>query len=926
MKLHEAIKKVLIQKNKPLKASDIAEYINSLKIYTRGDGNPVPSSQIHARVNQYPDLFIKNESGFIDLLNRRESEVKTLLENMILDYRNSSAHGRSGSLDYLLIPLCFFFKRAIDNPHIIPTNSPITLETSNNKSSFTKFIRYLNGINNDLQHATLRLLNELENGTVDHINSLLESLDSVNLNEDDYSVNEFSEFYLNLIRSVSEKNYSLGLYSTPDSLAILMAGIANLESFDLLYNPATGIGTLPVFINKFSKSKIQKFAGEEINHESYLLAYTNLLINHIDTSRFYIADSLSGRTSFEFKNILVVCNPPFQSKFENRIIGRFPSTGLSHLLFLEHVLMNLKKSARAILLMPEGFLFSQGTLETNLKKHIIDNNLLEGIISLPPGILAPYSSVKTSLVILNSKKKSKVSYLIDAEHSSLHNKTGNLSIKLYNEKILNLIKGFIEGLHKTELVSVVEEPITQYNSEFMAIKNLTEGYNITVKKLIAGEVHSINYESDLKKIEDFAEIVSQKRESEKSKYVNISDLNSNFFEVYLKLERLQTEQKPGTYIDFEAILIGTVSGSYKPTYFDGSVPVIASPNIYVLRIKDKYKNTILPEYLVYKMAEREFVTSLESIAYGSTSLRRITKKDLLALSLKIPGIKEQLRFLRLEKDRIIQNRLREVSELESNLGLKGKTAFQYMDFIEHELGNIAGGAQNQVKVIEGFIKNKGIDLSEKVSGAKNSSSLSEVLHSVSKNLNEIKDLTSNIRKIVDISKTKLELREIDFKEFITNEVSKLGEVISDFSIFIGIDDNYSNPVNRKIEIDNVLFSLVIRNFIKNSIRHGYTGSETTKNLIFNLTEDDDFFYLNMINDGKSFPENFSTYNFIEFGKRGGPSQGSGLGGYIMNEIIEKHNGELYILDSSELIHIGEGPNKIIVKTGVHIQVKLPKEF
>jgi len=64
MTLHEAIKKVLQEVGKPLTAKEIADIINGKKLYRRKDGNPVPSSQIHARVKNYPHLFEKS-SGFI---------------------------------------------------------------------------------------------------------------------------------------------------------------------------------------------------------------------------------------------------------------------------------------------------------------------------------------------------------------------------------------------------------------------------------------------------------------------------------------------------------------------------------------------------------------------------------------------------------------------------------------------------------------------------------------------------------------------------------------------------------------------------------------------------------------------------------------------------------------------------------------------
>ncbi|MBQ9237596.1 MAG: hypothetical protein IJ183_06800 [Prevotella sp.] len=43
---------------------DVANYINEHKLYTRGDGAPVPTNQISARVHQYPNLFSRG-GGYV---------------------------------------------------------------------------------------------------------------------------------------------------------------------------------------------------------------------------------------------------------------------------------------------------------------------------------------------------------------------------------------------------------------------------------------------------------------------------------------------------------------------------------------------------------------------------------------------------------------------------------------------------------------------------------------------------------------------------------------------------------------------------------------------------------------------------------------------------------------------------------------------
>jgi len=74
MTLHEAIKKVLKEKGRPLKPIEIASILNDSKIYQKGDKSRIKSSQISARVNKYSSCFFK-ENGLI-YLNNWDSSIK----------------------------------------------------------------------------------------------------------------------------------------------------------------------------------------------------------------------------------------------------------------------------------------------------------------------------------------------------------------------------------------------------------------------------------------------------------------------------------------------------------------------------------------------------------------------------------------------------------------------------------------------------------------------------------------------------------------------------------------------------------------------------------------------------------------------------------------------------------------------------------
>ena len=69
MTLHEAIAQVLKENGHPMTTREIMEAINKAHLYTRRDGQPVPITQINARVNNYFRMF-ERVDGQIVLLHK----------------------------------------------------------------------------------------------------------------------------------------------------------------------------------------------------------------------------------------------------------------------------------------------------------------------------------------------------------------------------------------------------------------------------------------------------------------------------------------------------------------------------------------------------------------------------------------------------------------------------------------------------------------------------------------------------------------------------------------------------------------------------------------------------------------------------------------------------------------------------------------
>lgn len=922
MTLHDAIKQVLIDSKKPMTAAEIAGIINSGALYNRGDNNPVPSSQISARVNNYPELFEK-KGKLISLFHFEEVQIQLALRKVLDSLRGELIHGSDSFSNVLSIPMCFFFKRVLDNADLSENIFHEKLQIAYNYDGFLQFLGLLEETYPDLKSILPDLASELNKQRNTNLEKLLTDLADTDLRRTHLPDKIFSELYINIIGIVAKRDFNLGLFSTPDTLAELIAGLASLYPFKSLYNPGAGIGTLPAVIRRNNPNEEFFFTGEEINPYTYLLAFTNLVINSINIIDFRLKDSLLNPLKMKFD--LIVCNPPVNAVLPNKHgWPELGNTNKSHLVFLGSVLSKLKSKGRAIILMPEGFLFSQESIEKNYKRYLLNNALIEGIISLPAGLFLPLSGIKTSLLILNSRKVNEFTYLIDAENLNLQNRPEKNEINLETEKIINIILSSLKDVSRHEMEDQLAEPRPYYNSDYFAVKNLNPAdLNLSVKRYLVEDNPDLDTKNWFRLVDIF-NYYWQSTKGHDTKYINTSGLNVNYFDYRLDLSKQPNETKPGSYLDQEAVLIGSIAGNYKPSYFDGSEPVVVSQSIHVLTFKPAFENKVLTEYVIYELAGKSFTDKLDRLSTGSTSLKRVSKADLLNARIYIPSIEEQETIINVRKEAIITSRINEVSDLSTKLGLAEKSDYRYLGFVQHEYNNIAGGITNYIITLKSLLQSQSIDNNTKLSGRKNSPTVYEALNAIENNIGGITDLFESIKIVLSISGAKLNVQDTSFRSIISACFTNLLGTNEDFLIFTGIDQNYNSIEDVLIPIDSKLFTILISNFIVNSIKHGYEAEDINKILVFNLTQDDDFCYLNMINNGKSLPEDFSSEDFIQFGKRAGTTKGSGLGGFIMNEIVRKHGGSLSIIPFKEMVQISSENESLVVNKGIHFQIQLPK--
>ncbi len=148
------------------------------------------------------------------------------------------------------------------------------------------------------------------------------------------------------------------------------------------------------------KKLVRNITGYDIDPGMVKLALVNLYLHGFPDPHIYEYDTLTSTDRWEDRFDVVLANPPFMSpKGGIKPHGKFgiPSTR-SEVLFVDYIAEHLHPNGRALLVVPEGIIFQSGKAYKALRKKLVDEHYLVGVVSVPGGVFNPYSGVKTSLL------------------------------------------------------------------------------------------------------------------------------------------------------------------------------------------------------------------------------------------------------------------------------------------------------------------------------------------------------------------------------------------------------------------------------------------------------------------------------------------------------------------------------------------------
>ena len=331
---------------------------------------------------------------------------------------------------------------------------------------------------------------------------VVQKVSTTDLSVETISNHDMGLVFEELIRRFAESsNETAGEHFTPRDIIDLTTSILFTKDEEALnqpgiirtiYDPTAGTGGFlsagMEYVHEYNEDVVMRAFGQELNPESYAICKSDMLIKGQDVSRIKLGNTLSddqlAGESFDY----MLSNPPFgvdwkkvesAIKTEHKVKGfdgRFgpglPRVSDGSLLFLMHLLDKMrefdpnddKKNGCRIGIILNGsplFTGSAGSGESEIRRYVLESDLLEAIIALPTDMFYN-TGIATYIWVLSNKKteqdndkKGKVQ-LINAVHlyQGMRKSLGSKR-RLINDDAIKLITqtyGKFEEVESYELV------------------------------------------------------------------------------------------------------------------------------------------------------------------------------------------------------------------------------------------------------------------------------------------------------------------------------------------------------------------------------------------------------------------------------------------------------------------------------------------
>jgi len=143
------------------------------------------------------------------------------------------------------------------------------------------------------------------------------------------------------------------------------------------------------------------FFGYDFDTTMVRIGLMNLMLHGITDPNIKRTDTLSKKYNEDNHYDVLLANPPFKGSIDKGDINENFSlkTTKTELLFVNRIINSLKIGGRASVIVPDGVLFGSSNAHKGLRKMLIHDCELQGIVSMPSGVFKPYAGVSAAILV-----------------------------------------------------------------------------------------------------------------------------------------------------------------------------------------------------------------------------------------------------------------------------------------------------------------------------------------------------------------------------------------------------------------------------------------------------------------------------------------------------------------------------------------------
>lgn len=355
---------------------------------------------------------------------------------------------------------------------------------------------------------------------------VVDMLDSVPM-EDRDTKGDLYEYMLGKIASAGQN----GQFRTPRHIIKLMVKLTAPSPKDVICDPASGTCGFLVAAAEYLQDRHPElfndpkarqhfhhtmFSGYDFDNTMLRIGSMNMALHGVENPDISYKDSLAQEHGSDAeKYSLILANPPFAGSldYENtaKDLQAIVKTKKTELLFLALFLRLLKPGGRAAVIVPDGVLFGSSKAHKALRRMLVEDHKLDGVISLPSGAFKPYAGVSTAILLFTKTNSGGTDHVwfydMQADGWSLDDKRQPLldESKLGPSPVAPLTDAEHEKNNLPDVLSrwsqradnELERPRTAQSFCVPKADIETEGYDLSINRYKEVVHEAVDYESPL---------------------------------------------------------------------------------------------------------------------------------------------------------------------------------------------------------------------------------------------------------------------------------------------------------------------------------------------------------------------------------------------------------------------------------------------